>query len=368
MNESTSVLSGAPVELAFPVEQALRGGAQPVKQLYQSDWDALVARHADASLFHTTAWAKVLAGVYGYKPAYFALSEPEGRQALLPMMEVDSWLTGRRGVALPFTDDCEPLYSDITPVKDLIQSVLGYGRTRNWKYVEFRGGLKAFDGVPPSLSFHGHIVNLAQPEDSLFAGLESSVRRAVRKAEKGGVTVEFSNTLEAARTYYALHCQTRKKHGLPPQSFGFFQKIHEHILSRDMGTVALARHEGRPIAANIYFIRGSQAIYKYGASDESAQHLRASNLVMWEAMKWCARNGAKSLHLGRTSIANEGLRRFKLGWGAREHQVEYFKYDFRKQGYVTDTDEAFGWHNRVFRKLPVFLSRLVGAALYRHVA
>jgi hypothetical protein len=367
MNEA-SVMSVAPAGLATPANHARPGDAQPINPLAQPNWDALVARHPQASLFHTTAWAKVLAGAYGYKAAYFALNEGGGPQALLPVMEVDSWLTGRRGVALPFADDCEPLYSDITSIKDLTQTVLAYGWKRHWKYAEFRGGRTVFEGVPPSLSFHGHIIDLAQPEDTLSGRLESSVRRAIRKAEKSDVMVEFSNKLEAVRTYYTLHCQTRRKHGLPPQSFGFFRNIHEHILSRNMGVVALARHADKPVAANVYFLHGGQAIYKYGASDETAQHLRASNLVMWEAMKWCIRNGAKNLHLGRTSIANEGLRRFKLGWGAEEHQVEYFKYDFRKRGYVTDTDEAFGWHNRVFRKLPVFLSRLVGAALYRHIA
>ena len=61
---------------------------------------------------------------------------------------------------------------------------------------------------------------------------------------------------------------------------------------------------------------------------------------MWEAIKRYAENGFSRLHLGRTSLANEGLRRFKLGLGAREEKIEYYKYDFRKESFVSDVDRA----------------------------
>ena len=89
---------------------------------------------------------------------------------------------------------------------------------------------------------------------------------------------------------------------------------------------------------------------------------------MWEGIKYYASKGFRTLHLSRTSLAHEGLRRFKLGWGAREHSMEYFKYDLRKSAFVTARDEAFGWYNRLFAALPLSLSRLLGAVLYRHVA
>jgi lipid II:glycine glycyltransferase (peptidoglycan interpeptide bridge formation enzyme) len=132
--------------------------------------------------------------------------------------------------------------------------------------------------------------------------------------------------------------------------------------------VIVASYQGKPVASAVYFQMHGRAIYKYGASDETYQHLRGNNLVMWEAIKWLSRIGAKKLHFGKTSMSNEGLRRFKLGWGAVEEKIEYVKYDLRKNDFVTDKDKISGWHNRVFRALPVFASRLIGHALYRHWA
>ena len=342
--------------------------SQPVNPADCPGWDELVTAHPRGSIFHGSAWAKTLQGAYGFKPVYFTATEADGRSVILPLMEVNSWLTGKRGIALPFTDDCEPLYSDAAGIRNLIQTATEFGRTRNWKSVEWRGGRELFGEAPASLAFYGHSLDLEHDEDRMFARLGSSVRRAIRKAEKSGVTVAISQSLEAMKVFYSLQCKTRRKHGLPPQPFAFFRNIFEHILSKNLGMIAIASCQQRPVAASVYFQLGVWAVYKYGASDEAFQHLRGANVVMWEAIKWHARHGAKTLNLGRTSLANEGLRRFKLGWGAGEQKIEYVKYDLRNNRFVKETDEATGWYNRVFNVLPLGLSRLIGAMLYRHCA
>jgi hypothetical protein len=332
------------------------------------DWDAQVASHPNFSFFHSSAWAKVLTSTYGYAPVYFTTSDGGQVQSLLPLMEVDSWLTGRRGIALPFTDDCEPLGNDAVSFQKLFQSAVEFGKSRGWKYIECRGGQKFFGGIPASLSFFGHSLNLTPGEECLLTRLDSSVRRAIRKAQKDGVTVQVSQSLEAVKAFYSLQCKTRKKHGLPPQPLSFFLNINKHILSEHKGIVVLASHQGRIIAAAIYFHMAERAVYKFGASDAAFQHLRGNNLVMWEAIKWFLRNGVKRLHLGRTSIANEGLRRYKLAWRADEEEIKYVKYDLRTDTFASETDKSSGWHNRIFQKLPAFASRIAGEILYKHWA
>ena len=333
-----------------------------------SNWDALFTSRPDFSFFHGAAWVRVLADTYGFTPVYLATGAPHAPEAIFPLMEVASWLTGRRGVALPFTDECAPLATDRTENEKLFQSALELGRERGWKYLECRGGRKLFGAVPAALSFYGHRLELMADEEKLFGGLESSVRRAIRKSQKDGVTVEISQGLAAVRIFYKLQCATRKRHGLPPQPFDFFVNIHRHIMSQNQGIVAVASYAGKAVAAAIYFFLGGRAIYKYGASDRAQQHLRANNLAMWEAIRWLAGHGATQLHFGKTALANDGLRRFKLAWGTTEEAIEYVKYDLRQNKFVTDTDALSGWHNAVFRSLPGGLSRAAGKLLYKHWA
>ncbi len=353
----------------LPPETCPNGGlVQLVNPLEDSSWDDGLVGGPHPSFFHSSAWARVLHDVYGYTPMYFVVRDAGRLQCLLPIMEVDSWLTGRRGVSLPFTDDCEPLCTDPAAFHGLVEEAMRHAEARDWKYVECRGGKALWPGAMASTCYYGHRLGLVDNEDVLFANVDGAVRRAIRKAYKSGVTVEISQDLDAVRAFYGLQCKTRKKHGLPPQPFRFFQNIHQHILSRDRGFVVLARNERTAVAGAVFFHIGKRAIYKFGASDDRLQHLRANNLAMWEAIRWYATHGFDELDYGRTSLDNEGLRSFKLGWAAQERSIEYVRYDRRSGGFVTVKDEAFGWHNRVFRVLPGPVSRWIGAGLYRHMA
>jgi len=348
--------------------RAAAATAQMVNPARTLDWGALLAGFSNYSFFHSAAWAKTLEGAYGYAPVYLTLEEAGTVRSLLPLMEVESQFTGRRGIALPFTDECGPLYEDSAWAHRLVQSAVVLGKSRGWKSIEFRGGRELFPTAPTAVSFYGHRLDLDRDEEALFAGLDGSTRRAIRKAEKSGLTVTVSGGMDAVKTFYSLHCKTRRRHGLPPQPFVFFSSICRHILSRDQGMVVTAHYQGQPVAASIYFQFGDCAVYKFGASDDSFQQWRGPSLVMWEAIKRLARNGARTLEMGRTSVDNEGLRHFKLNWGAREYKIEYVKYDLRRNAFVTDTDAASGWHNRLFRALPLGVSQMIGAALYRHLA
>ncbi len=341
---------------------------QRLNPLADPKWDAVVATCPGAGFFHGSSWLQVLHATYGFTPEFFISSPPGKSPVVLPMMEVNSWLTGRRGVGLPFTDECAPLCDDAGAFSALFNHAVSHARQRGWKHLECRGGRTLLGDIPASTAFFGHCLDLRSDESQLFAQADASVRRAVRKAEQSNLTVTFAQDLASLRTFYALMCQTRKRHGLPAQPFGFFANIHRHILSRNQGQIVLAWLGSTPVAGAVFFHFGQSAIYKFGASDERLQHLRANNLVMWEAVKWHAQRGFVSLDFGRTSLANAGLRKFKLSWGTVERTIEYVRWDLRQEAFVIVRDEAAGWYNRIFRLLPVSVSRLAGAVLYKHAA
>jgi lipid II:glycine glycyltransferase (peptidoglycan interpeptide bridge formation enzyme) len=234
--------------------------------------------------------------------------------------------------------------------------------------MECRGGLPLFDGAPASKAYLGHRLDLRLGEAAIFDAFESAVRRAVRKAEQSGIKIEVLHDLESLRAFHVLLCKTRKKHGMPPQPFDFFSCIHRHVLARKLGCVVLARVGSIPIAGAVYFHFGGTAIYKYGASDMAFQHLRANNLVMWEAIKIHSNNGFETLDFGRTSVINSGLQKFKLSWGASERQIEYVRQDLHSGSYVPNLGEPEGLYTQFLRLMPQPLLRLIGATLYKHAA
>jgi CelD/BcsL family acetyltransferase involved in cellulose biosynthesis len=339
---------------------------QIVDPLAVPNWDALVSSLPGNTFFHSSAWARVLEQSYGYEPRYFAKTENGQLRALLPTMEVNSWLTGKRGISLPFSDVCEPIANDPADIVELYEAACAEGRKRKWKYLEIRGNVGP-DAGPASESFFDHFLRLSTDEEKVFAALESSVRRAIRKSEKSNVKVEISRSLEGVQCFYELHCQTRQKHGVPPQPFSFFANFHRHVIAQNIGFVVIARFEGKPIAASVFVHTDTKAIYKYGASDENFQNLRGANLVMWHAIEWYARAGFTEFGFGRTDKANEGLRRFKLGWGAEERLVQYFKRDLRTGGFVPEKPGTSSVRERIMQRIPIPMARIIGSVLYRHV-
>jgi hypothetical protein len=274
---------------------------------------------------------------------------------------------GRRGVCLPFSDACGPLVfrEDALPVlqKELSRLV----RDRNWRYVEIRGGPSLQPEIAPRADFLGHSLQFSHDPDELFHRFRDTTRRAIRKALTKNLAMEVLTSTEALGEFYKLHIRTRKRHGVPPQPFAFFEKIHQHLISRDHGFVVLARLRSKAVAGAVFLRDGSKAIYKFAASNAEFATTRANNLVLWEGIRHLISCGCELLDFGRTSLANHGLRRFKLSWGAEEQMIPYYRIYAGRSLPLGYAPRETGFHNQVFHNLPLALNRLAGAMVYPHL-
>ncbi len=331
-----------------------------------NEWDQLVRKHPASHIFHSAAWARVLSLTYGHEPFYLTVCDQVSVGAALPVMELVSCITGKRGVSLPFSDFCPPLHSSERAYEVAVSSLLKFGYGRNWRSLRLSAPPASLASPSTFASYYAHWISLDGPEDNLFARCASSVRRAVRKAQSKGVTVERATSREALLGFYTLHCRTRRRHGLPPQPWKFFESIHREIILPGNGFVFTAVKDSRPIAATLFLLWEDKVLYKFSASDPALQNLRANNLVIWEAIRFFASRGARSLHFGRTDLSNPGLRRFKLGWGSREENLQYYEFSFRRRQWSIVRPLQPGLQNRIFRRMPLSVNRMAGAAIYPH--
>ena len=326
-------------------------------------WDTLVLSHPDCNTFHSSAWARVLSKSYGHTPLYIQLVRGGTTRALVPLMEIHSSFTGRRGVCLPFSDFCGPLLFDDSETSVILEKLTRMARERNWKYFEIRDRIS----VVPSLQFYGHKLNLRPCPETLFGNCSSSVRRAIRKAKQSGLTANRSRSWESVVEFYRLHVLTRRRHGLPPQPLAFFRNIFRELIEPGAGFVVRATLGQRCVAAAIFLQFGKTAIYKFGASALAFQQFRSNNLVMWEGIRLLAQSGCEMLHFGRTSLSNGNLRRFKLSWGAEEEIMNYGKWNTSSGEWIVSRDDSAGKHTAFFSRLPLVMNRFAGALLYPHI-
>lgn len=331
-------------------------------------WEERLARHPEATVFHTAAWAHVLSETYGYLPTCFTVLEEDRLVALLPFMEIRSRLTGTRGVSLPFTDECRPILPKTLSFDDVVPEVISRAGSRGWKTIEVRGRCRGMGNLPASAEYWTHELDLTPGEAALPSGYRPNVQRNIRKAEKSGVTVAPDPTPEGVREFYRLNCMTRRQHGLPPQPARFFENLRSHVLGKGFGTLLLARHEGKAVAGAVFLHFAGKAVYKYGASDRRFQELRPNNLLFRVGIRHLCGIGVRSLSFGRTDLHHEGLRQFKLSWGAVEKTLQYARYDVPSKSYLSPKRDrgTIPWETAM-SKLPLPVLRLIGRVAYRHV-
>ena len=328
-------------------------------------WERLVDRAPDASIFHHPAWLGLLRDQYRYPLAAACALDASGEAvAGLPVAFVASRLTGRRLVSIPFSDSCPPLVAeDAGPdAAETVAVVLERERQARGVPIEVRERFEAL-GTPVDL-YAQHIVDLRPGIEEVERAYTSQVRRNTRKAQRSGVELARRTDRDALDAFYALHLVTRRRLGVPTQPLSFIRGIGR-IFDRGLGFVALASHEGRPVAAAVFLRGGSTLTYKYGASDQAALPLRPNNLIFSEAIRWACGEGLAALDLGRTDLGQEGLAAFKRSWGGQERTLAY-TYAGREPAEAghSRAEQLIG---EVIQRSPPLAGRIAGELLYKHV-
>jgi hypothetical protein len=352
-------------------EQEASGGVPPpvlrqIDPLCGGHWDELSADHPDQNVFHTSAWARVLHDTYGHRPCYLNVTVARSTVALLPIMEVCSPLTGRRGVSLPFSDCGGPLFFKHEALGATFRALAEFARLRRWRHLELRGG-PAPPEVKPALIYGGHRLDLTRGLERVEAGLKPSTRRCIRRAQRSGLTVEIERSEKAMSSYYGLHTLTRRRHGLPPQPFSFFRSVARHLVGPGSGFIVLVRRRGRPVAGAVFLGSGETVVYKFGASDPASLGDRPNHLVLWSAIENLVSSGCRWLHFGRSHPSAEGLLRFKYSWGAEYEPLSLFRYHVSSRSWLANCAFPAESHRAVFGWMPSPMSRFAGSLLYPHL-
>jgi CelD/BcsL family acetyltransferase involved in cellulose biosynthesis len=330
-------------------------------------WLELASSHPDALPFHHPAWVGLVRDCYRFRAFAAIASAADGSVAGgIPLVEVRDPLRRRRWVSLPFTDHCPPL-CEPGGRDELLDELRGRATARRVACVE----LRAAAGPPsPTQSVVGvlHELPLGQDADAVYRRFHKSrVRASIRRAAREGVTVRFAEREDdVAGTYYDLHVRTRRRLGVPVQPRRLFRLLWDRIVGAGLGFVLLAEAGRSAIAGGVFLHWNGKLVYKFGASDEAQRLLQPNHAVLWEAIRWGCERGYDAMDFGRSGLEDHGLRAFKDGWGATERPLVYTTLVGSPRSAVGG--RAGGALRPVLRRSPLWLSRGVGAALYRYAA
>lgn len=177
------------------------------------------------------------------------------------------------------------------------------------------GGLR----TPSIQPAHTFITNLSPSSDELLANMHEKTRYNIRLAEKKGVQIEIgSATIDdvwpvfeatASRDVFRLHGK----------------EYYRKMIECGVAFLAVAKHDGDILAANIMVDFGDTRTYLHGASSNVKRNLMAPYLLHWELIKEAKSRGIKFYDWWGVAPVDapadhpwSGISRFKRGFGGEE--------------------------------------------------
>lgn len=161
------------------------------------------------------------------------------------------------------------------------------------------------------------------PERLWRESYTKACRKNVKRAEREGVSVRAAASEADVADFHRIYEQTMQRAGARG-SYRFGRERFLAIFEELPGNArfALAEHDGRVVAATLY-LHDDEDVYSYlGGADHDYQHLRPTNAVVHDTIRWAREQGKRRLILGGGYRPDDGIFRFKSSFSPRRAILE----------------------------------------------
>lgn len=165
-------------------------------------------------------------------------------------------------------------------------------------------------------------LDLNKDEETLFANLSSKTRYNVRLAYKKGVSIIENSSDQGMEDFVAVLKETTQRQGFYAHTPAYFQKMWQQLGNSGMMRIFHAVYENQILVSWIVFVFNGILYYPYGSSRNIYREVMASNLMMWEMIRFGKSFGCKKFDmwgsLGPDPNKSDpwyGFHRFKEGYG-----------------------------------------------------
>lgn len=302
---------------------ALEPGLEPA-------WEAFVGSHRQGLLYQTLRYRDFLVAITGATPLYRVAVRQGAIVGVLPVMSA-SGPHGEVLNALPFFGS----YGAPLAVDDEVGAALW----AEWSRMVEAPGVAAAtvvmnplapDETPPiviDVEDHrlGQFTALPEggdPAGTILAGIDSSARRNIRKAESFGL--EIVDDPDALSFLESAHCANMTEIGGTPKPASYFAETPRCFRHGIDWRLYVARKDGVPVAAVLLFYANGTVEYFTPGITPQGRDCQATALLLHRAMVEAASRGYRSWNWGGTWHDQDGVFRFKKKWGASARPYRYF--------------------------------------------
>jgi len=347
-----------------------------LKQEQLQEWDTFVEKHPLGLVYHLSEWKRVLEKCFHHiKGHFFALWDSNSKEIVagIPIYSVRSWVTHKRLVSSPFATISDPLLSSPDDIDMLWPSIQDLYKRIGASYIELKTRHFSFPNMDSNIAVskpyvHQYLMLNRHPEE-LKKKFDSNCRRHISKALRSPIALKVGQKEEDLVDFYQIYLKTRKRLGIPPIPYNFFNALWETFGSTDHLTLLLAVHNGKSIAAHLVLKFKEMVIGEVLCDISEFRKFRVNHFLDWEAIKMGYREGYKIFSFGRTSIDNKGLLSFKRDWGTTSDTLLQIVYPMSFCHRLEQKE--FSWSYKLIRRIsektPDPLFHLLGEIVYHHM-
>ena len=278
----------------------------------ESDWNAFVARHADATGYHQWGWRRVFERTFGHESVYLSASRDGQIVGILPIVAFRSLLFGRFGVSLPFVNYGGVVAESDDAAARLLEAAVADARGRRLSHLELRHLQARFPHLPSKQHKVAMTLPLPASVDALWQGIDRKVRNQVRKAEKSSLTASRGGR-ELVPEFYEVFARNMRDLGTPVYARRFFETIVEEF--PEAAEIFVVRTGQTPVAASLTFRWRGVTEVPWASSLREHRAMCPNMLLYWTMLRRAIEVGSATFDFGR-STPGESTYHFKTQWGA----------------------------------------------------
>lgn len=303
-----------------------------------SDWEDMISSAGCISFFQMSIWGNILADAnVGFEYIPLSIVFSDGAKVVIPLclQRVRKVNVIRTCYSMPFGTYggmlCQGSISSVHI--DLAIELIRHAMKPVY-FVWFPHPLSAIlrnylEMVEVSTESYTHILDLSRGIDEISDEFSDSARWGARRAQRGGVLVEVSNSLDDFREYYAMLEESSRRWGInkPEHPWGLFASIQKYAQSNPASIkLWLAKLNGQPIAGALCFYSKDEVFYWSGAMLAAYARYQPNNAIQDAIIRDACQGGYKIYNMGASGNLT-GVRRFKEAWGAKEVKYRFYTWE-----------------------------------------
>lgn len=190
------------------------------------------------------------------------------------------------------------------------------------KLTNLKSGFHWTEGKPLFTKYTFQL-DISKSEEELLANMQQKTRYNLRLAGKKGVKIVEDNSEMGFEEYWKLMEETTKRQGFFAHTKSYHRKMWRNLTESGVGHLFKAVYNGQTLTTWMIFVLNGVLYYPYGASSNEHREVMASNLMMWEVIRFGKKQGCSLFDmwgsLGPEPDTKDpwyGFHKFKLGYGA----------------------------------------------------